>query len=117
MPGGDRRGPAGEGPRTGRAAGLCSGNEMPGYAVPGPGRMGRGFRGGRGFHGIGGFNRRRRYRRFAGDYADSDAGALYGPMRGAAPEGMQDLRNEISSLREQFKSLLGRIDEFFSKSK
>ncbi|MFP3908518.1 MAG: DUF5320 domain-containing protein [Archaeoglobaceae archaeon] len=32
MPGGDRTGPRGEGPRTGRRAGLCSGYKMPGYA-------------------------------------------------------------------------------------
>ncbi|MFO7968160.1 MAG: DUF5320 domain-containing protein [Archaeoglobaceae archaeon] len=31
MPGGDRTGPRGEGPRTGRKAGLCSGYKTPGY--------------------------------------------------------------------------------------
>jgi len=51
MPRGDRTGPAGMGPMTGRAAGFCAGNNMPGYANPGAGRgfgMGRGGRG-RGF--------------------------------------------------------------------
>ncbi len=50
MPGGDRTGPMGAGPRTGRAAGFCSGYDMPGYANPGFGRgawprygRGRGF--------------------------------------------------------------------------
>ncbi len=31
MPGGDRRGPWGKGPRTGRAAGFCAGYRMPGF--------------------------------------------------------------------------------------
>jgi hypothetical protein len=47
MPGGDRTGPLGMGPRTGRAAGYCGGYDTPGYANPFP----RG----------GGFNRPRYY--------------------------------------------------------
>jgi len=52
MPGGDRTGPFGAGPRTGRAAGYCAGYGMPGYANPIGGRgfgmgYGRGY--GRGF--------------------------------------------------------------------
>lgn len=35
MPGGDRTGPLGEGPKTGRAAGFCTGYRMPGYMNPG----------------------------------------------------------------------------------
>ncbi|AAB91281.1 DUF5320 domain-containing protein [Archaeoglobus fulgidus] len=31
MPGGDRTGPWGQGPRTGRRAGFCSGYRMPGF--------------------------------------------------------------------------------------
>ena len=60
MPGGDRTGPMGMGPRTGWATGYCSGLNMPGYANPGAGRgfglrrglgAGRGRGGGRGFGG------------------------------------------------------------------
>lgn len=47
MPGGDRTGPAGEGPMTGRKLGFCGGGDGPGWAGAGRG-MGRG-RGGRGF--------------------------------------------------------------------
>ena len=50
MPWGDRTGPMGYGPMTGRAAGYCAGYNMPGYANPIGGRglgWGRGF--GRGF--------------------------------------------------------------------
>ena len=32
MPGGDKTGPAGQGSRTGRGKGLCSGNKQAGYA-------------------------------------------------------------------------------------
>ena len=45
MPGGDRTGPVGMGPRTGRAAGYCSGFEVPGFVTPMPER-GYGGRGG-----------------------------------------------------------------------
>ena len=38
MPGGDRTGPAGFGPMTGRAAGYCAGYTVPGYMNPIPGR-------------------------------------------------------------------------------
>ncbi len=54
MPRGDRTGPAGMGPMTGRAAGYCAGFGMPGYMNPIPGRgFGMGFGRGRGFGGGG----------------------------------------------------------------
>ncbi len=37
MPAGDRTGPLGAGPMTGRAAGFCAGYGAPGYANPRPG--------------------------------------------------------------------------------
>lgn len=53
MPGGDKTGPAGMGPMTGRAAGLCAGYGVPGYMNPisgrGYGGWNRGSRGGRGW--------------------------------------------------------------------
>lgn len=57
MPRGDRTGPTGQGPITGRAAGYCAGYPTPGYANLNPGggrrmgwrRGGMGFGGGRGF--------------------------------------------------------------------
>lgn len=60
MPGGDRTGPAGLGPMTGRAGGYCAGYAVPGYANPIGGRglgfgygrgLGLGFRGGLGGRG------------------------------------------------------------------
>ncbi len=55
MPRGDRTGPAGLGPMTGRGAGFCAGYSVPGYLNPIPGRgfLGRGFYG-QGFWGRGG---------------------------------------------------------------
>ena len=50
MPQGDRTGPNGQGPMTGRGMGFCSGSNTPGYMNSGFGRgMGRGFGRGRGF--------------------------------------------------------------------
>ncbi len=54
MPGGDRTGPLGLGPRTGRGMGYCSGYNRPGFMNRwfgrfGFGRFGRGFSRGRGF--------------------------------------------------------------------
>jgi hypothetical protein len=48
MPRGDRTGPRGEGPKTGRGAGYCSGSNMPGFANSNLRGFGRGFAG-RGF--------------------------------------------------------------------
>ena len=49
MPGGDRTGPMGTGPMTGRGAGYCAGFQTAGYANPMPGRGFTRGRGGRGF--------------------------------------------------------------------
>lgn len=49
MPRGDRRGPEGTGPMTGRGLGYCAGNDRPGFAVnAAPQGLGKGFRGGAG---------------------------------------------------------------------
>ncbi len=48
MPGGDRTGPLGRGPRTGRGLGYCSGSDRPGFMSRTFGRLGLGFRRGRG---------------------------------------------------------------------
>ncbi|MBA7569646.1 hypothetical protein ES708_11387 [subsurface metagenome] len=37
MPGGDRTGPTGMGPMTGRGVGYCAGYQVPGFANPIPG--------------------------------------------------------------------------------
>ena len=74
MPRGDRTGPEGFGPMTGRAAGYCSGYDEPGFMdqASGRGELGRGISGrgipGRGMpsRGVrGGFGRGRRNQYFA----------------------------------------------------
>lgn len=49
MPRGDRRGPEGRGPVTGRGLGYCTGNDQPGFAAEkAPQGAGRAFRNGAG---------------------------------------------------------------------
>ena len=48
MPSGDRTGPMGMGPMTGRGLGYCAGYPTPGHMQPGPG-LGMGMGRGRGF--------------------------------------------------------------------
>lgn len=121
MPGGDRTGPWGAGPRTGRAAGFCSGYGMPGFMNRG---TGFGF-GGRG----GGWGRGQRRQWFATGlpgWARFGAGA---PLRqdwagafGPGPQGMaandatvpsveamrrqaEYMEKELGALREQIARL------------
>jgi len=77
MPLGDRTGPAGMGPMTGRAAGYCAGYPVPGYMNPIPGR---------GFFGGGGWGRRNLFyatgltgwQRAAAGYQPFTSGVNYG---------------------------------------
>ncbi|MBS3818893.1 DUF5320 domain-containing protein [bacterium] len=60
MPRGDRTGPMGVGPRTGRGMGYCSGYSQPGFMNPGPGMgLARGFGRATGFGRGMAFGRRR----------------------------------------------------------
>lgn len=83
MPGGDRTGPRGFGPMTGRGAGYCAGYSVPGYANPIPGRggfgFGRGFGRGRGWFGRG-FGRGWRNRFYGAGFP-----AYIGPAADAFP--------------------------------
>jgi hypothetical protein len=107
MPGGDRTGPMGMGPMTGRGAGYCAGLGMPGYANPAPGRgfgmgggRGRGFGAGRGF--------RHRY------YATGLPGWMrFGgwPAPYAATSAATDEGGEKQWLEAQARSLQGELEE------
>jgi len=80
MPGGNRTGPAGRGPQTGRGLGYCSGYNSPGFnKAPGMG-MGFGRGGGRGV----GPGRGLAWRRGRGGGRGYNA-ALYPPYAGIAP--------------------------------
>lgn len=113
MPGGDRTGPEGEGPMTGRQAGFCAGNDRPGSAEPEYVGYGRGFRGRRTF-GRPRVGRRVAGGRFAGRgghrwrngfYATGVPGWVrFGPDAGDAPE------DETESLKAQAEWLRGELD-------
>ena len=105
MPRGDRRGPNGMGPMTGRAAGFCSGSGAPGFINTGASGgyglgAGRGFRGG--FQGAG-FGRG--YGRGVGVGFQAPYGA---PVYSKETE-KGYIENEVSFLKEQLKSLEGRL--------
>ena len=61
MPAGDKTGPMGQGPMTGRGAGYCAGFQVPGFMNSGPG-MGRGRGRGWGMGRGGGMGRGRGWR-------------------------------------------------------
>jgi hypothetical protein len=125
MPAGDRTGPYGGGPMTGRGAGYCAGFGIPGYANPIYGRRhaGRGF--GRGFGG-GGHGWRHWY--WATGLPGWARGGYYGPLAGASgagwmgfPPAAYDRKEEIEFLKEQAKyfgeaitDINRRIDELQS---
>lgn len=116
MPSGDRTGPAGMGPRTGRAFGYCSGFDTPGYhkgAGGGFGRgmgngrgMGRGMGRGRGFRAAGwgpGYN----YPQHAGRWPDM-------PEMNEEEE-ISMLKSEMDSLERTRKAIEKRLGELGKK--
>ena len=120
MPAGDRTGPAGYGPMTGRGAGFCAG-------YPAPGFVNRGWRGGvRGFGrggGGGGWRHRHRYHatRFPGWHhpwmADPPYAAPFvppfAPMMAKEQE-LEALRNQAKYFEQVLEDLRGRIRELDS---
>ena len=135
MPYGDRRGPMGYGPRTGRGAGYCSGYSTPGFMNPQVPRMGmgrgRGFlgrMGGRGF-GIGRGSRGG----FRGGSGRDEFGMgsdqyycpipYYGPpQEGTYPEPSPEeektyLENVVKSLEDELKSIKDRLGKLSKQPK
>ena len=114
MPGGDRTGPVGRGPMTGRAAGFCAGFSDPGFSNPDSSRgfgrgMGRGF--GRGFY--------RRGRSFLGRSYGEDPN--YSQQPNVYPQPSKDeektyLQNMIKGLEEEMKRIKERLQDL-SKDK
>ncbi len=113
MPRGDRTGPDGMGPMTGRARGYCAGNDRPGFATPAGGRFGYGRRYGRGY-GLGrefgrGFGRAFG-RRFAPTYPTYEAPVQAGDEK-------EYLENELNLLKEDMKQIEARLKEIRSSEK
>lgn len=115
MPRGDRRGPEGAGPMTGRGLGFCAGNDRPGFAAnAAPQGFYRGFRGGAGR----GPGRGMGYGRGYGmGYARTNAPAYQQP---AAEENqgqltnqdqIERLENTASSLQNQLEEIKAQLDE------
>lgn len=123
MPGGDRTGPAGMGPMTGRAAGFCTGNNVPGFANPVAGRgfgfgrgfgmgrgMGFGFRGGRGGWGRG-------YGRAAYGPYPYDAAVAYNTPYAVQPTPDQEadmLKEQANYFEDALEGIKKRIAELKS---
>ena len=135
MPGGDRTGPGGMGPMTGRGAGYCAGYSTPGFMNPIPGRgfglgwgrgfgrgLGLGFRGGRrwgGYYGApyGGMPAYGYDAQYAAPYGyAAPAGVPYG----AAPSSQQELdalKGESKYLKDALEGIQKRIGELEAQSK
>ena|SRR6056297_1200092 len=114
MPRGDRTGPNGMGPMTGRAFGYCTGHGAPGYVgAPGPGMgMAWGYGGGRGRGGFGQGMGRGRNLGYAGPYT-GPYGAPYGPYA-EAPASAENrkayLKDEMAALEERKNFLQREMD-------
>ena len=126
MPGGDRTGPYGQGPMTGRAAGYCAGYGAPGYAnpIPGGGRGG-GWGGGRGF---GGGGRGWRHQYYATGLPGWARGGWYGPPAGepvpplasrktTARQELEALKAQAEYYGEALEEIRGRIAELEAEAK
>jgi hypothetical protein len=107
MPGGDRTGPQGEGPRTGRGLGYCADNDQPGYASPQQGqgfgfrRWGRGNRGSRGW----------RNRLNAGFWPGRGRGGI-DIYSDAQDQDVGSLKAQMQELQNTLKEVQNRLDQF-----
>lgn len=107
MPRGDRRGPMGNGPMTGRGAGFCARNTQPGF-VGGFGRgMGRGMAHGMGYGG--GFGRG-----FGSGFGAGAGG--FGLTPYPAVDEKAALQAQSEALKEQMDAITRRLDELSKDS-
>jgi hypothetical protein len=103
MPSGDRRGPDGMGPMTGRGLGYCNRYNDPGYTKQVP-RRGMGF--GRGFGQGAGYGRGFSWR----------ANNSYAPSVAYEPQDeLQSLTNEAKQMKENLDAVNERIHELEKK--
>jgi hypothetical protein len=101
MPNGDRTGPYGEGPRTGRSLGYCGGSDRPGNAFGsgrGYGRGGAGRGLGFGFRrGLGAFG----HHWFGGGNYDVSEKTLLENEKRLLQDQLESLKKKLSALGEQ----------------
>ena len=121
MPYGDRTGPMGQGSKTGRTMGYCSGSDSPGYMTGGPAGAGRGAGGGVG-RGMGrgagrgacrGFRCRRTpgFGRGGGFVARGEYPGYYYPAPSQSQTGSEadSLENRIKLLKQELETLDGKL--------
>ena len=117
MPAGDRTGPMGMGPMTGRAAGFCAGYGVPGYTNPVGGRglgWGRGGGWGRGR----GFGRgwRNAYQA-TGLPGFAPAWPGYAPAAPTVEQERDALKAQAESLTQALEDIKGRMSELEAAQK
>ncbi len=115
MPSGDRTGPVGQGPRTGRSLGFCSGYDSPGYTKGVGSGMGRGFGFGRGFgRGLGfgqGFGRGRGFGRGYGRMSWDYGSVNPWPQSMNREDEITMLKSQAEALSRSQADIARRIDE------
>lgn len=119
MPGGNRTGPMGMGPRTGRGAGYCSGFGAPGSANMTSGRGGGiGFGRGRGFSGGGRGLRNRFYATGTPGWMryNADFGQPIGFGMPDPETEKQALKRQADALKAQMEHIHSRLEELDTKS-
>lgn len=123
MPGGNRQGPDGAGPMTGRAMGYCAGYDTPGFETVSGGRFGGGMGygsgrrfGGRGWLGFGAGRRGGGFRGAGGFGVGRGRAAVYGERFGAGlgqaywNEGVETAETRDALLREEIDLLSNRLE-------
>ncbi|MBN2350410.1 MAG: DUF5320 domain-containing protein [Bacteroidales bacterium] len=111
MPQGDRTGPMGQGSRTGRSLGFCSGYDAPGYANGFGGGMNRGFGFGRGRGRGMGYGRGRN---FGGAFPGFFQGLPYSHSISKDDE-VKMLKDQAESLKRCQKDIENRLSELEKK--
>ena len=105
MPAGDRTGPMGQGPRSGRAMGYCSGNDEPGYSY-GSGARGMRQGAGRGFRNRQFFNSSFRGRGMGLRFSNQDSSNQASSSNlEEMKEYIEDLKNQVTLLEKDLKNI------------
>ncbi len=121
MPGGDKTGPMGTGPMSGRGIGFCAGYDVPGYANSGFGRGfggGRGRGGGRGFggRGFGGGGRGWRNRYWATGVPGWGWAGYDVPTAPPVANDRQMLKRQAAAMEEELEAIRRRLAELDQNS-